>query len=106
MGKLGSFLTKKPLQSNDNQLKIYPILNSTFLVTHKNQLLFYKYKIGTEKSELIIEEPQIIQLTYNVNEIVSCDPKFVQDRGEVPIIFTTNTGLALFIYDSKEMLLR
>lgn len=80
LGKLGSYLTKKQAPVLNGDLKVKPIANSAFIVAYKNALIFYKYKIHEETNNLIVDEPQIIQLKTDIIDVVPCPGKYVIDR--------------------------
>ena len=65
----------------------------------------YKYVIH-ETDPLDITPIQTITLPQEILSISSCDQKHAQDRGDVPIIFRCSNHLHLFVFDTKEMLMK
>lgn len=101
-----SSLFKRTSQSTEeDQVLTFPILNTAFIVARQKRVYIYKYMIhNTEPLE--ITPLQTIGLPQAVLSIHSCDQKYVQDRGDVPILLRYSHGVHLFIFDTKEMILK
>ena len=95
---LASMLTRRVEEPVEDKIIIFPILNSVFLVARQRMLYVYKYSILDSTCEIEIAHSQTILLPYNIEAIYSCDPKFTQDRGDVPLLIRGPQGLTFFLF--------
>lgn len=105
ISKLTSAFSRPAQGDTQSRIIAIPILNSAILVARQQMVYLYRYSIQEETRVLETKLIQTLSLTFEVLSASTCDPKFVQDRGDVPILLEAKNGFALLVFDVKEMAL-